>query len=186
MQIYEQSTTLIAAGLAAGASLVTLVMQFVEQRRAEMRAAFRTGRHPYLADLGDAIHSTLACSIVLLKANKSEEAYRKWREKGQEAQGRLKQIRIAVRYQLWGLDEGMNTLTRIPDWIDHARKVTKRATRLALMACKLGDTLDRGIRASYYSGTTPWLRHRVASALMYRVCAWYFNRGRDTKENEAE
>ena len=180
----EQTATLIAAGIAAGASVITLVLQFIEQRSAEMRAAYRTGLHEHLSPLGEAIHQTLACSTILLKANKSEEAYRKWRDRGREAQTKLKGLRIRVRYQLWGLDEGLNTLTRIPDWTDHARKDPKRADQLLWCAKRLGEMLDRGIRAAYYSGTTPWLRHRVGVRVLSAICVRRFKDGQKPAEDE--
>jgi len=165
--------TLIAASIAAFAALLTLVIQLSSQRYAELRVAHRQSLVPYTAELGEALHSVIATSRVLLKT-KSEVAYNKWRAYGRKAQAELKELRPKLRYPLWGADFGIKVLTRLPDWTDHLRGEPGRADRLLERANNLRIWIDRAVRRGYLDGRPPsWLQKRMI-AYYARKCQGVF------------
>lgn len=153
--------TLIAACIAAAAALLTLVVQLRSQREAELRVAHRSALAPHVAELGEALHSVIATSKVLLKT-RSTVGYDKWREYGRKAQNRLKELRPKLRYPLWGADYGLKILTRLPDWADHLRGDPTRATRLLGQANNVLAWIDRAVRRGYLDGKPPsWVQRRA-------------------------
>ncbi len=168
--IDEGTATLAAALIAAILSLLTLL----STRPTEVRSANRKTLEPYIPDLADAIHQMIAISNILLK-NKTEESRGNWRKKAEEAKAKLKEIRPKIRYSLWGLEDYILSLTRLPDFtlytlddIDVAIKVVKRGTRL-------GDSLDNCIRKCYLNGRTP----KFYELWTIRFYSWHFTKTRN-------
>ena len=95
--------TLVAAGIAAFASIVVLIISLNAQRLSELRAAHRRNLDTFIADLAEAIHESVACANILLKT-KSTDANRNWRERGDLASKKLKSLRRQIRYPLWGIE----------------------------------------------------------------------------------
>ena len=161
-----EQVTLIAAIIAALASLITLILNFFASRASEFRAAHREILKPHLHDLSQALYSTIATTKILSEA-KTEPAIENWRERANDAKSQLKDLRIRLRYPLWGITDSMNTLSRIPDWIEHARPLpSKHSSALFKRGRSLGIYLDGAIRNSYAKGRPPtWVdRARVAFA----------------------
>lgn len=170
INIDEGTATLAAAIIAAIFSLLTLL----STRPTEIRAANRKTLETYIPDLSDAIHQLIAISNILLK-NKTEESRGNWRQKAEEAKSILKEIRPKIRYSLWGLEDYILSLTRLPDFtlytlddIEVAKKVVKRGTRL-------GDSLDNCIRKCYLNGRTPRF-YELWTLKFYR---WHFTKTRN-------
>ncbi|KFF73558.1 hypothetical protein HX13_19060 [Chryseobacterium sp. P1-3] len=170
INIDEGTATLAAAIIAAIFSLLTLL----STRPTEIRAANRKTLEAYIPDLSDTIHQLIAISNILLK-NKTEESRGNWRQKAEDAKGKLKDIRPKIRYSLWGLEENILYLTRLPDFtlytlddIEVAKKVVKRGTRL-------GDSLDNCIRKCYLNGRTPRF-YELWTLKFYR---WHFSKTRN-------
>lgn len=164
--------TLIAASLAAAVSIVTLIFTIVSQQAAEVRAAHRQVILSDLAQIGKSLHETVALSNIQLKCL-SEPIHKEKYKQAAEAANSLKRLRHEVRYSLWGLDEGLRVLTRLPDWIGHAKNSPETAQELFNLAHKLCNTLDRVIRKAYLFGREPsfWQRTKVnreAAALRAR------------------
>src|SRR5947209_474329 len=102
---------------------------------------------------------TVATSNMLM-SNQGEEAVRNWRTRAAHAQENLKALRSKVRYPLWGLDEGIRTLSRLPDWIDHLRQYPVSRTEVFESSAALAESLDRIIRRAYSRGRPPTLIDR--------------------------
>ena len=153
-EIDKGLATLIAASLAALVSLITLFITLYTNFRTEIRSARRKTLEEFIYDVSESIHQLVATSNILLK-NKSEESRANWGEKADEAKETLKKLRPKLRYSLWGIDDQLRVLTRLPDYtrytlesIDVAKKVVKRGS-------KLGDALDNCIRKCYLNGRSP-------------------------------
>lgn len=73
---------------------------------------------------------------------------------------------MKVRYPLWGIDESIRILTRLPDWIEHNRGNGKPANVDLLMkeATALRAALDQCIRRAFAHGRAPswWERQYLA------------------------
>jgi hypothetical protein len=158
----QPTSTLIAASIAALSSLWVLIGNTRASRCSEMRVAHRKALEPHVAVIGEALHNIIATSSILLKA-KTDVSINNWRIRSADAQTKLKEIRPKVRYSLWGIDEGIRTITRIPNWVEHARIRPTVATSLLSSAGALRCALDHAIRHSYSHGTLPswWACFRV-------------------------
>lgn len=168
----EATATVAAACIAAGTSILTLVLQFQVSRRAEFRASHRVVLQPYLEDLGKCLHETLATVKVYLHRAKDGQSTAKWQEQAKSARDRLKVLRLKVRYPLWGIDDGLRVLTRLTDWIAHGKKNPDGANRLFDSAEALRKAVDAAIHWSYRHGRPPSLWHRKSVQLR----AWKFER----------
>lgn len=103
----KEEVTLIAAIIAATASIVTLFLNLRAQKSAEIRVSYRDSLKPHIVELGEALHEIVASSNIYLFKTKSDEARENWREKHEKAKDNIKSLRTKVRYQLWGLDKGI-------------------------------------------------------------------------------
>lgn len=172
-----ESATLIAASIAATASVAGLAVSLVAQFRAELRVAHRQTLDAYIAELGESLHQIVACADILLKT-KSGESREKWKCRGAKASASLKNLRPKVRYPLWGLEEGLRVLSRVPDWADHARVDPVRAKTLIARADKLRRALDDATRRSYRSGRCPSLYERIRVGHHAAQCRKVFTDGK--------
>lgn len=159
----KETVTLIAAAIAAGCSLLVLVINLFAQWRGELRATYRRSIEKTLAELGEALHQVVACSNVLTRT-KPTEARETWKNRASEAKTKLKEIRSAVRYPLWGLDEGIRVLTRLPDWIMHKIDKPDEARKLLAAGDRLRASLDFAIRRCYADGRPPSLLEKALVA----------------------
>jgi hypothetical protein len=108
--------TLVAVIIAALASILTLVLRIVGDRSAESRATYRKHLEPLIEDLGNSLHMIVACSVLSVRDRDSKNC-EYWEKKKAEARTILRRIRPRIRYQLWGLDEGIKALMCLPDWV---------------------------------------------------------------------
>jgi len=159
MNLTAEQVTLIAAIIATIASVITLVMNVFAARSAEMRVAHRESLEKHVHELSSAIHSTIATTKILTQA-KTEPAVKNWRDKANEAQNKLKELRVILRYPLWGITDAMGTLTRLPDWIENARPFPKYAKGVFEKGKQLGYEIDISIRNSYTHGRPPTVYER--------------------------
>ena len=176
-----ETATLIAALIAAAVSIITLIWTVASQRASEVRAARRQVIIGDLKMIGKAVHETIALSNIQLKCL-SEPTHKDKYKKAAEAARSLKELRLDVRYSLWGLDEGLRVLTRLPDWIGHAKSSPVTAEELFNLATTLGDTLDGAIRKAYLYGSEPnfWQKGKVnRKAAALRARYELFSKGRE-------
>ena len=179
-----ETATLIAASIAAAASVVVLLVNLRAQRRAELRVVHRQTLDTSVGELGEALHQVVACANILLKT-KSDEARERWKCRGAQASVSLKSLRPKLRYPLWGIDEGLRVLSRVPDWADHARVDDSRAKTLIERADKLRRALDYAIRRSYRNGRSPSLHERVRVRYQATRCRRVFTDGKPDAPGDA-
>jgi hypothetical protein len=149
-----ETATLIAAGLAAVVSILNLLLTGTFRKQEEMRGAIRSAAAANHDDIGRLVHEVIALSYVLSKVN-SDQAHKEKHEKAREAADKLKSKRLDVRYSLWGIEEGLRTLTRVPDWIAHTRVDVPRREKLLAAAKELGEVVDDVVRKTYLTGAVP-------------------------------
>jgi hypothetical protein len=155
-----EQATLIAAGVAAVASLSNVASTARGALKAELRVARRKSLEASVVDLGECLHQVLACANVLMMTS-SAEATDSWRSRAQEAKKRLKDLRPKVRYSLWGMDEALRVLSRIPDWSGHLRSNPHRAKKLLRLSNRLRAGVDRSVRTVYVNGDATSLLQRA-------------------------
>lgn len=157
--------TLIAAIVAASATLLNLFLTLASKRGEEYRAAHRDLVADDLKGIGKAIHEVVALSTIQFKLIDSPQYPGKYKL-ASEAAARLKQKRMDVRYSLWGLDEAIRTLARLPDWIGHAKLKPDFAAQIVSRGQRLSEEIDRAVRSAYVDGKSPgwWRTWRVNGA----------------------
>jgi hypothetical protein len=171
MSVTQAHATLIAASIAAAASVIALVTNLLAGRRAEARAAHRQLLQPFLADLSEGVHELLATATILRQRALKGQDTQTWITRGAVAAEKLKAIRPRIRYLLDGLDEPLRVLSRIPEWIATYRDVGDGSAELLMKrARRLAGLVDRTIARSYRRGLPPgavvrWRARRSASAL---------------------
>lgn len=164
MPIDQPTATLVAAGIAAVAALLSLLTTFLGDRRAEMRAAHRVALQTHLETLGEGIHKTAASATILRRRFLEGSDPAPWRDAGRTGAKALKAVRPKVKYTLYGLDEPLRTLSRMPEWVATYKDVPKTNAEELLKAMqKLAASVDAAIRRSYRRGLPPgWIRRWCA------------------------
>jgi len=151
----QPTVTLIAAVIAASAAILSVLSNILFLRGSEFRGAYRKSLETVMLDLSECMHAVVATSAVYLKTSSGNPGRKKWLNKLATAQTQLKVIRPRVRYSLWGLDEGLRTLSRLPDWVAHASSDPERANDILQKGKALSKLLDSSIRKSYFRGKPP-------------------------------
>jgi hypothetical protein len=169
----QGTATVIAAGVALVASVLSLVVSGRSARKAEEREAHRRLIEPYLQDLGEAVHEVIASSSVLSQKYRAGQDPRQWLDQGNAAADRIRTVRPRLRYLLDGLDDPLRTLTRLPDWTATLRAAPS-AERFTTRASRLGRRVDRAIARSFRRGRPPatWERWRLRRANAALRKAW--------------
>lgn len=162
--------TLIAAVIAAVASVFVLLLN----KKGEIRAANRKTLETFIYELSQAIHQLIATSNILLK-NKSDVSRENWKEKAETAKTKLKELRPKIRYVLWGIDDSIQALTRLPDFTLYTLADEDVATRVVRRGTRLGDAIDRCIRDCYLNGRAP----RFYEIWKIKLYEWHFRQTRD-------
>ena len=170
MTLDTQTATLIASGVAATAALATLIVNVWAAWRGDLRTAQRKSLEAFIAPLGEALHETVATTHILLKT-RTEVSATSWRDRSQTAKTKCHELLPKLRYPLYGITDAIRTLTRLPDWVEHARaEFPVHAKNICDVGTKLSGTLDRVIRDCYAFGRPPTRRNRLL--ISYRV--WRF------------
>ena len=113
----DEVATLVAAGVAAGASILTLGISLFTNRRAEARAAHRLALADQLPVLAEGLHEVSATAEIIRKRFVAGQDPRPWIARFETGKAKLDVIRPRIRYTLWGLDEGIRTLSRLGHWV---------------------------------------------------------------------
>ena len=154
----QPDATMIAAIIAAAATVITLIFTVLNKRGEEYRTAQRDVIADDLKHVGRAVHEVIALSNIQLKVMSGPQHPERYRAAA-EAAKRLKEKRLDVRYTLWGLDEAFRTLARLPDWLEHAKPAPDVAAEILQNGKTLGVQIDLAVRRSYISGAPPaWWR----------------------------
>ena len=162
-----QEATLIAAAIAAFASVAKLFFD----RFAEGRLSIRTMLLPLIAEMGEAVYGIVATSSVMLEAE-TDRKFSSWYSKACREKAKLKVLRPRLRYPLWGLDEGLRVLERLPDWCTHARSDKVRASKMLRHATSLRHIIDVTALRCYDGGRRP----NIIEVLQIRWHSWQCRR----------
>lgn len=155
----EETVTLVAACIAATASVFGLVFNALIARSREGRESHRRLLEPHLAPAAEALHTVVACADIIAKT-KTDESRGNWRDRATNAREMLEGVRRAVRYPLWGADDGLRTIQRLPNWVENARGLPEHATSLLKSGDDLREALDAAFRSSHARGSAPTFLQR--------------------------
>lgn len=167
-----QVATLVAALIAAIASVLKLLFD----RFAEGRSSSRQLIQPLIADMGEAIYSVVATCKVLSESE-TPQKYKSWYGKACREREKLKVLRPKLRYPLWGIDEGLRVLERLPEWCSHARSDKKRVAKLLKYASALRHDIDITALRCYRGGRPPLIHERLQVTYHSWLCRRVFENG---------
>lgn len=163
----------VAAIVASVVALVTSSFSIFAAIKSERRNAHRQLFAGKINELGVCIYSQMSCSTIYLKA-KTGESEKKWRERAQEQQEKMKRLRLELRYSLWGIDDGLHEATLIASWVAHYHNHPEFAENFLKCANRLCRSLDASIRYAYEQGRSPSVWHCLRTSF----CAWRMRRFR--------
>lgn len=175
----RSTATLIAAVIAAISSIISIFAR----RASEMRKAHRDTLEPHIQDLAKAIHEAVATSNIIVMTS-SEEARANWREKGNRAKDKLKELRIKLRYSLWGLDTAIKEIALLPNWVEHAWDYPDYRDGIIERGDELSDALDFSIRRCYRKGRTPAWYERVYVENKRKKLKSYYDEFQEVKQKD--
>lgn len=182
VDLTTQDATLIAAGIAAAASVAKLLADALSARGTATRAAHRTVLQPHLASLATSVHGVVAGAVLAHRRLKEARGAGKALENAKAAAVALKTYRLEVKYALPGIEEPLRTLTRVPDWIA-TYKGDPSGDGFVDRLQQLGRMVDDAISRSYRRGRPPtrWEQWRLSRATKRVRDAWEGRFGRDEK-----
>lgn len=146
--------TLVAALVAAFSGVLSLIITSVFNWSSVQRNAHRDLLSPYMSVLSKELHQIIACSDMISKS-KTTESLRNWHDRALESQRVLKSIRVELRYPLWGIDIGIHTLVRLPNWVENTKRHPRVTDKLLAHGDKLGNLIDLTILDCYKRGLPP-------------------------------
>jgi hypothetical protein len=151
----QQTVTLVAAGVAATASLSNVIVNVYFARRMSRESQFRDLLKPNMVVLGETLHAVVACSRIVGTRAQQGIDIRSWLKKAHDACNQLKQLHRQVKYPLWGVSEGIRELTRLANWVAHTREDTSLNKSILDAADDLRLTLDEVIKDVFLTGRPP-------------------------------
>jgi hypothetical protein len=91
-----------------------------------------------------------------------------------QAADNLGNIRAKVKYPLWGIDLGLQTLLDIPKWLKDWGVDSTAQKRLLMEASNLRHLIDEIIRRSYHNGHPPtkWQMLKIKSLSKRLIQNW--------------
>ena len=183
MQLEE--ATLYAAIVAAIASVAGVVATLLQRRAEEDRAAYRRTFEPFLHELGDAMYQLVACcNILALK--EPGEGRENWLQRAEGHRERLMAIRPKLRYPLWGLDNGIRALSRLPTWVGHKRASPDELAQLLKDADRLRSDMDNVVLTSFQKGRPPtWLERRRVAGTTEKLYETFDERAEEENSHQA-
>lgn len=150
----DAQAAVLAAAIAAGISIVSLVATLLAGWRTDTKAAYRRTFESFLSSLSDSVHSTIATAIIIGKT-KSPKARENWRNKAKGPKDCLKDLARKVKYPLWGLSDHLQTLSRLPDWADHLAAAKAPSAEFDELAREYGAGVDDVIKDAFLRGRPP-------------------------------
>jgi hypothetical protein len=152
----NENITLIAALIAATASLMGLFLNMISAFYAEKRSAYRLSFQSSFLELGQLLYAIVALSVKMRKSN-SDEAFDKERNKANQAAKEADALRRKLIYALWGVEDGIKQLVWVPTSIAllKNRRSGKEAKLVTDKATQLRMALDKIVRRAYLTGKPP-------------------------------
>lgn len=167
-----QEATLVAASIAAIASVLKLFFD----RFAEGRSSTRQLLKPLIAEMGEAVYSVVATCKVLIETE-TPQKFKSWYGKACREREKLKVLRPKLRNPLWGIDEGLRVLERLPDWCSHTRTDKNRAAKMLKHASALRHVIDITALRCYRGGIQPQIHERLQVIYHSWLCRRVFENG---------
>lgn len=157
MELDQPTATLIAATLAGVLSLANFVLGQRAGRSSEGRAQYRQLLMPHVTELGEVLHKVVATATVAVGRKKQGRTEGTWLARTKKACDELRDLRLRVKYPLWGVEDGLRALTRLGHWMEAKIEIEDERVALLSSAEALRRALDASVRRAYLRGAPPGL-----------------------------
>ena len=141
---------LITSFFAIASSVVCLVYQ----HKLEQQKMHRALLEKYMSQLGELSYSLLSC-LKIYPQTKTDTSRKRWQETLETTKIEINQIRLKLRYPLWGIIDEIKTLARTASWGQYYRDNKTQFDKFYDLANKLRNELDQAILDSYINGRPP-------------------------------
>ncbi|WP_219562503.1 hypothetical protein, partial [Vibrio parahaemolyticus] len=98
------------------------------------------------------------------------------RAKAEAPKEAIKMLRTKIRYPLWGIDDAIQTLSRVPDFTLYTIKDLNVASCNVKRAKSLALSIDKCIRNCYLEGRSP----SFVEIQIIKIKVWRFTRVRNS------
>lgn len=169
----KSNATIIASAIAFTASIISLYTHFIFSKKGEIRAANRKILDKYIIVLSTSIYQIKAASTILIENKKPHrpENQKTWLANLEVACLTLRAVRVKCRFPLWGLDEELNSLSKMNVYMtnlllklqeasaknsnEDIKIIDDMAKALKNSVIGLGDAIDGCINDCYRKGRLP-------------------------------
>ena len=176
---------LVTSGMAILVSLFSLFYTAKDRRSAEVRLAQRNSLEKVIVELGNELYSVVAMSKRMGLATDNTQFIEN-KKTATESSRRVDHLRRDSRYFLWGLNDGIHTLSMVPKYVEFLRGDNDSVEAIVKIATELREALDLAIKHCYQSGMAPSKRSiRKVADKMEKVKAYYENEKAGQRQDSA-
>lgn len=124
-------------------------------QRKERRDIYRRLLEGYVDKFGSHCYQSVAIAHTLHERIKTGKSRASWLSKHKSNRVELENIRLVLRYPLWGCNEGIRCLIRLPTWICLCHKDQKTCSELLKLGTNLRRAIDKAVISALNSGAIP-------------------------------
>lgn len=175
----ESEATLYAAIIAAGFSVITLIITAITNKSADLRTARRAAISASFSELGELLYEVAALSMKMTQM-KRDEKFDEIRKQAEATSGKIDSLRRKTRYPLWGIDDGFRAIQWLPVYIAHMKndRTGERAKKIMKMGTNLRKAIDVAICHAYFTGNPPTRWQSIKIWWLARCLRKYFDDGK--------
>lgn len=174
-----EEVTLYAALIAAGVSVLTLIVTAVTNQSADLRSARRAAISASFSELGDLLYEVAALSMKMTQM-KRDGKFDEIRKQAESTSEKIDCLRRKTRYPLWGIDDGFRAIQWLPVYMAHMKndRSGDRAKIIMKKGTSLREAMDLAICHAYFTGEPPTHWQRLKVWWRARNLRKYFDEGK--------
>lgn len=148
------NATILAALITSFFAIISSIGGIIYQRRLEKQKNHRALLEKYISQLGELNYSLLSC-LKIYPQTKSDVSRKKWQKTLESTKDEINQLRLKLRYPLWGIIDEIRILALTASWGQYYRNNKTQFDEFYAIANNLREELDQAILDSYTNGRPP-------------------------------
>ena len=148
------NAVICAALITSFFAIVSSIGCLIYQYRLERQRIHRTLLEKYISQLGELNYSLLSC-LKIYPQTRTDDTRKKYQKAMESTKDEINQIRLKLRYPLWGIIDEIRTLALTASWGQYYRDNQAQFNNFYALANKLREELDQAILDSYINGRPP-------------------------------
>ena len=114
------NATILAALITSFFAIISSIGGIIYQRRLEKQKNHRALLEKYISQLGELNYSLLSC-LKIYPQTKSDVSRKKWQKTLESTKDEINQLRLKLRYPLWGIIDEIRILALTASWGQYYR-----------------------------------------------------------------